>query len=173
MWEYPFAVAGVNITFMLIQMLDLEAGYFTSPFSFLVSEYFMYKRWIGDAFMYGHICFCILVCWHKILLVTLALSSYHRSWSEWWSVPHCNYKELDYMCPRAYFPYPNSIKFLLYLKEWKLVIPIQWRRPTLYIHSPLLNIFIIIFCILYKLFSLGSNEYGLLPIIIFSDVRYH
>lgn len=27
-WEYPFAVAGVNITFMLIQMLDLEAGYF-------------------------------------------------------------------------------------------------------------------------------------------------
>ncbi|XP_058085169.1 uncharacterized protein LOC131232732 isoform X2 [Magnolia sinica] len=26
MWEYPFAVAGVNITFMLIQMLDLEAA---------------------------------------------------------------------------------------------------------------------------------------------------
>ncbi|KAI3788389.1 hypothetical protein L2E82_01153 [Cichorium intybus] len=26
MWEYPFAVAGVNITFMLIQMLDLESG---------------------------------------------------------------------------------------------------------------------------------------------------
>lgn len=26
-WEYPFAVAGVNITFMLIQMLDLEAGF--------------------------------------------------------------------------------------------------------------------------------------------------
>eukprot|EP00249_Psilotum_nudum_P012790 c23987_g1_i1 orf=884-1564(+) len=25
-WEYPFAVAGVNITFMLIQMLDLRAG---------------------------------------------------------------------------------------------------------------------------------------------------
>ncbi|KAK4758703.1 hypothetical protein SAY87_020004 [Trapa incisa] len=25
-WEYPFAVAGVNITFMLIQMLDLEAA---------------------------------------------------------------------------------------------------------------------------------------------------
>ncbi|XP_014633425.1 ELMO domain-containing protein C-like isoform X3 [Glycine soja] len=24
-WEYPFAVAGVNITYMLIQMLDLEA----------------------------------------------------------------------------------------------------------------------------------------------------
>uniref|UniRef100_A0A2N9ILA9 ELMO domain-containing protein n=1 Tax=Fagus sylvatica TaxID=28930 RepID=A0A2N9ILA9_FAGSY len=25
-WEYPFAVAGVNITFMLIQMLELESG---------------------------------------------------------------------------------------------------------------------------------------------------
>ncbi|KAF8380601.1 hypothetical protein HHK36_028089 [Tetracentron sinense] len=25
MWEYPFAVAGVNITFMLIQVLDLQA----------------------------------------------------------------------------------------------------------------------------------------------------
>ncbi|CAA2983216.1 Hypothetical predicted protein [Olea europaea subsp. europaea] len=25
LWEYPFAVAGVNITFMLIQILDLEA----------------------------------------------------------------------------------------------------------------------------------------------------
>ncbi|KAI3905228.1 hypothetical protein MKX01_017474 [Papaver californicum] len=25
MWEYPFVVAGVNITFMLVQMLDLEA----------------------------------------------------------------------------------------------------------------------------------------------------
>ncbi|CAL9138474.1 unnamed protein product [Musa acuminata var. zebrina] len=26
LWEYPFAVAGVNITFMLIQMLDLQAA---------------------------------------------------------------------------------------------------------------------------------------------------
>ncbi|KAG5580191.1 hypothetical protein H5410_050818, partial [Solanum commersonii] len=25
LWEYPFAVAGVNITFMLIQILDIEA----------------------------------------------------------------------------------------------------------------------------------------------------
>ncbi|OWM91013.1 ELMO domain-containing protein A isoform X1 [Punica granatum] len=25
-WEYPFAVAGINITFMLIQMLDLYSG---------------------------------------------------------------------------------------------------------------------------------------------------
>lgn len=24
-WEYPFAVAGVNITFMIMQMLDLDA----------------------------------------------------------------------------------------------------------------------------------------------------
>ncbi|KAJ8505279.1 hypothetical protein OPV22_006165 [Ensete ventricosum] len=29
-WEYPFAVAGVNITFMLIQMLDLQAAKQTS-----------------------------------------------------------------------------------------------------------------------------------------------
>lgn len=32
MWEYPFAVAGVNITFMLIQMLDLEEGGFSITF---------------------------------------------------------------------------------------------------------------------------------------------
>jgi hypothetical protein len=25
-WEYPFAVAGVNVTFMLIQMLELRCG---------------------------------------------------------------------------------------------------------------------------------------------------
>eukprot|EP00268_Persea_americana_P009088 TRINITY_DN13584_c0_g1_i9.p1 TRINITY_DN13584_c0_g1~~TRINITY_DN13584_c0_g1_i9.p1 ORF type:complete len:127 (-),score=21.05 TRINITY_DN13584_c0_g1_i9:236-616(-) len=25
-WEYPFAVAGINISFMLIQMLDLYSG---------------------------------------------------------------------------------------------------------------------------------------------------
>ncbi|XP_061992588.1 uncharacterized protein LOC133710517 isoform X1 [Rosa rugosa] len=31
-WEYPFAVAGVNITFMIMQMLDLEA---TKPRSFI------------------------------------------------------------------------------------------------------------------------------------------
>ncbi|KAL5973826.1 hypothetical protein ACLOJK_030484 [Asimina triloba] len=31
MWEYPFAVAGVNITFMLIQMLELQAGSVTKP----------------------------------------------------------------------------------------------------------------------------------------------
>ena len=30
-WEYPFAVAGINITFMLIQMLDLEAGIWPQP----------------------------------------------------------------------------------------------------------------------------------------------
>ncbi|KAL9831006.1 putative ELMO domain-containing protein [Arabidopsis thaliana] len=31
-WEYPFAVAGVNITFMIMQMLDLEAS---KPRSFI------------------------------------------------------------------------------------------------------------------------------------------
>ncbi|XP_059301745.1 uncharacterized protein LOC132053653 isoform X6 [Lycium ferocissimum] len=30
LWEYPFAVAGVNITFMLIQMLDLEASKYSA-----------------------------------------------------------------------------------------------------------------------------------------------
>lgn len=26
-WEYPFAVAGINVTFMLIRMLDLSSGF--------------------------------------------------------------------------------------------------------------------------------------------------
>ncbi|XP_065853016.1 uncharacterized protein [Euphorbia lathyris] len=30
-WEYPFAVAGVNISFMLAQMLDLQAGQPSTP----------------------------------------------------------------------------------------------------------------------------------------------
>ncbi|KAG0559513.1 hypothetical protein KC19_10G111000 [Ceratodon purpureus] len=30
-WEYPFAVAGINITFMLIQLLDLRAAKPSSP----------------------------------------------------------------------------------------------------------------------------------------------
>lgn len=25
-WEYPFAVAGINISFMLVQMLNLQSG---------------------------------------------------------------------------------------------------------------------------------------------------
>lgn len=25
-WEYPFAVAGINISFLLAQMLDLQSG---------------------------------------------------------------------------------------------------------------------------------------------------
>ncbi|CAN1338420.1 Engulfment and cell motility protein 3, partial [Linum perenne] len=25
-WEYPFAVAGINVSYMLIQMLDLQSG---------------------------------------------------------------------------------------------------------------------------------------------------
>ena len=25
-WEYPFAVAGINISLMLVQMLDLQSG---------------------------------------------------------------------------------------------------------------------------------------------------
>lgn len=34
-WEYPFAVAGINVSFMLIQMLDLFTGLLTSS---LVSD---------------------------------------------------------------------------------------------------------------------------------------
>ncbi|PWZ20592.1 ELMO domain-containing protein A [Zea mays] len=41
-WEYPFAVAGVNITFMLIQMLDLQSvkprSLFGAVFLKLLSE---------------------------------------------------------------------------------------------------------------------------------------
>ena len=36
-WEYPFAVAGINVSFMLIQMLDLNAGmqqHFSTQFFF-------------------------------------------------------------------------------------------------------------------------------------------
>nr|GEX17341.1 hypothetical protein [Tanacetum cinerariifolium] len=29
-WEYPFAVAGINISFMLVQMLDIQSGLPTS-----------------------------------------------------------------------------------------------------------------------------------------------
>lgn len=31
-WEYPFAVAGVNITFMIMQMLDLDASTWSKHF---------------------------------------------------------------------------------------------------------------------------------------------
>lgn len=41
-WEYPFAVAGVNITFMLIQMLDLQAGLSTISFK-RIKQFFCLK----------------------------------------------------------------------------------------------------------------------------------
>lgn len=31
-WEYPFAVAGINISFMLVQMLDLQSGAYSVMF---------------------------------------------------------------------------------------------------------------------------------------------
>ncbi|KAI5066055.1 hypothetical protein GOP47_0018679 [Adiantum capillus-veneris] len=50
-WEYPFAVAGVNITFMLIQMLDLRAD---KP-----------RSWLGCSFLKKRrehlICFIVLL----------------------------------------------------------------------------------------------------------------
>uniref|UniRef100_A0A803LIF7 ELMO domain-containing protein n=1 Tax=Chenopodium quinoa TaxID=63459 RepID=A0A803LIF7_CHEQI len=45
MWEYPFAVAGVNITFMLIQMLDLEADVL-SRMSYMIALYWHLKRFL-------------------------------------------------------------------------------------------------------------------------------
>lgn len=30
-WEYPFAVAGINVSFMLVQMLDLKSSNFLFP----------------------------------------------------------------------------------------------------------------------------------------------
>ncbi|KAI3681342.1 hypothetical protein L6452_36134 [Arctium lappa] len=47
MWEYPFAVAGVNITFMLIQMLDLEA---LKPRSFVGSTFLKFLSENESAF---------------------------------------------------------------------------------------------------------------------------
>ncbi|CAH1441087.1 unnamed protein product [Lactuca virosa] len=47
MWEYPFAVAGVNITFMLIQMLDLEA---VKPRSFVGATFLKFLSENESAF---------------------------------------------------------------------------------------------------------------------------
>lgn len=41
-WEYPFAVAGVNITFMIMQMLDLEAS------KCYIKEDILFKLWISN-----------------------------------------------------------------------------------------------------------------------------
>ncbi|KAF2292881.1 hypothetical protein GH714_029575 [Hevea brasiliensis] len=47
-WEYPFAVAGINITFMIMQMLDLDASkprtFVTSVFLHMLSE----NEWAFD-----------------------------------------------------------------------------------------------------------------------------
>lgn len=38
-WEYPFAAVGVNITLMLIQMLDLKAGLLIFSFVLALKQY--------------------------------------------------------------------------------------------------------------------------------------
>lgn len=46
-WEYPFAVAGINVSFMLIQMLDLQSGVSNdavSPEEFRLYICFAYTR---------------------------------------------------------------------------------------------------------------------------------
>jgi ELMO/CED-12 family len=44
-WEYPFAVAGVNITFMIMQMLDLQSSmwYFNLIYSAISFYYHVIK----------------------------------------------------------------------------------------------------------------------------------
>nr|XP_040243727.1 uncharacterized protein LOC109758788 isoform X6 [Aegilops tauschii subsp. strangulata] len=51
LWEYPFAVAGVNITFMLIQMLDLQTGF----------DLFTYAIWDLDSNLAANLASCLLI----------------------------------------------------------------------------------------------------------------
>lgn len=46
-WEYPFAVAGINVTFMLIQMLDLYSGGYRLSFimCFCHKDYHRFTFW--------------------------------------------------------------------------------------------------------------------------------
>ncbi|GKB94964.1 ELMO domain-containing protein C isoform X2 [Tanacetum coccineum] len=57
-WEYPFAVAGLNITFMLVKMLDLDA---TKPRT-LVSAVFVHLLSDFDAFSESEWAFDLLYC---------------------------------------------------------------------------------------------------------------
>lgn len=50
-WEYPFAVAGINISFMLIQMLDLQSSMFSWNILLLCNnemhyDFFFSEVWI-------------------------------------------------------------------------------------------------------------------------------
>ncbi|AQK42391.1 ELMO domain-containing protein 2, mRNA [Zea mays] len=45
-WEYPFAVAGVNISYMLIQLLELNSGHIASIVSGFVFFLKMWNLWI-------------------------------------------------------------------------------------------------------------------------------
>jgi hypothetical protein len=63
-WEYPFAVAGVNITFMLVQMLDLEAGLLLFLISNLLFRVFIVSKmnnrvatYIYEHFFYHYVKF--------------------------------------------------------------------------------------------------------------------
>jgi len=53
-FEYPFAVAGVNITFMIMQMLDLEAASMSWGWAILslciVFHRYLMHVWIGGKF---------------------------------------------------------------------------------------------------------------------------
>ena len=46
-WEYPFAVAGINISFMLVQMLDLQSGKKKKRFSVKKISFFFFFPWVN------------------------------------------------------------------------------------------------------------------------------
>ena len=48
-WEYPFAVAGINISFMLAQMLDLQSG--------KIAQETKWNRWYQTVEMCLYLCF--------------------------------------------------------------------------------------------------------------------
>lgn len=47
-WEYPFAVAGINISFMLVQMLDIQSGTPTSLSGVRFLQFLTNDEWAFD-----------------------------------------------------------------------------------------------------------------------------
>lgn len=105
MWEYPFAVAGVNITFMLIQMLDLEAGFSSVFLTFFLCLFFPLENFIVIIFL--HVKRLLLANhmndfqWNILLLLAISL----------WCLLH---KQL--FCPRRKIKsvYYASLSFLVH-----------------------------------------------------------
>ncbi|KAH0897216.1 hypothetical protein HID58_046784 [Brassica napus] len=77
-WEYPFAVAGVNITFMIMQMLDLEACEY--PLT-----YFQLNQSLGHSYgQYSYKCYQFLKNveneWAFDLLYCVAFAVMDKQW---------------------------------------------------------------------------------------------